>query len=1262
MTAKVSIEALDPWKIPLVGTSFIEASAGTGKTYALTTLYLRLLVEHGLRPADILVVTFTQAATAELRERIRSRIRDAIASAEAEVGAVHLRRALQSFDEAAIFTIHGFCQRTLQESAFESGLGFDAELVEKPDSLKRTLAHDLWTRLLADEDDSFREWLAAGAGRGRWEFEPEELYALIDRQLGADETMPVLPKPESAGESASTSDSASPQALCEAADAAWLRFAESWVSRREAVTALLLDPEVGFNGNKYRSDSIRKTWIPKLDALCREVAQATTSAVRVGLEVPDFMDKLTLEGVGNGVKKGFTPPSDPFFSACSELERAAQALAEASDARALALRRRFVDAVREADRKRRDEQHVLFFDDLLSQLRDALVAPGGERLGESLRARYRFALIDEFQDTDAVQYEIFERVWHTPATRAAGGGLVLIGDPKQAIYSFRGADIHTYLAARDAAGEAIHSLAVNHRSDPPVIDAVNALFGAMRDAFAPEAIEFRPVTPAVGAERSRFDAPGRFQAGLRVSFLSRKAAAAVSPEAGDELGAITLRFARTRWMQALARDVAELLESGATIGGRRIAPCDIAVLARRKSELDAVRRGLEALGIPCVSRGEGNVFESREAWELSSVLAAWIHPGDFARLRAALSSGAHGFDARALAALGDDAAELSAIAERFAEYGRIWSQSGFSRAFETWRAREGVTERLLAYSDGDRRLTNWLHLAELLARVASERGPSRTGLAAWLDRATLDEALRLELGAEASLLRLERDDEAVKLVTLHGSKGLEYEIVYLPCLWESFDRRGVSSDSVAKGGRRPPVRFHDRGAGRRTLDLGVQGDSYTDHLALEKVEARAEHLRLLYVGLTRAKHQCVVFWGCSGPAYAKSPLARLLFGAQAERDGIIPEKFVDWLKNKKVDDDGWRGAWQAIADSAPAGAIAVEESDLRPRVPWRPLARAHAPLEFAAARPLALRTLATTSFSALVRSAHRPFAIVAGPLATGRDLDAEVDLAPQAASDAADLAGDMHLFPRGTEAGTLLHEVLERSDFAALDEPAIRDLAEEWLGRSAFGRELAPQIVHVVRSVARTPLRSSPRTFRLADVAPGQLLPELEFTLAAPGDDRGHGFSAAALGRILADAPIGSPLERYAERAGSLSWPVLSGYLRGFIDAVVCDGERYFVIDYKSNHLGASQSDYRPARLIEPMIQHDYVLQYLLYTVAIDRHLASRLAGYDYERHFGGAYYLFLRGMAENHEPDCGIFFDRPEAAIVRRVSLLLGQPGGERR
>jgi exodeoxyribonuclease V beta subunit len=371
--------------------------------------------------------------------------------------------------------------------------------------------------------------------------------------------------------------------------------------------------------------------------------------------------------------------------------------------------------------------------------------------------------------------------------------------------------------------------------------------------------------------------------------------------------------------------------------------------------------------------------------------------------------------------------------------------------------------------------------------------------------------------------------------------------------------------------------------------------------------------------------------------------------------------------NKNVDDDGWRAAWLALAGRAPSGAIAVEDSDLRPRGVFRPSSAREVGLEFESGVPLDLRMLSTTSFSGLVRGAHRTTAVVAGPLATGRDLDAEIDETLQTEHAAADLARDMQTFPRGTEAGTLLHDVLEQCDFAAFDESTVRRLAEACLGRSALGRgaldrELASQIVHVVRSVAHTPLRRSPGPFRLADVAPGQLLPELEFTLAAPGDERGRGFSAAALARILAEAPAGSPLARYADRAAALSWPVLAGFLRGFIDAVFCDGERYFVVDYKSNHLGPRQVDYRPDRLVPPMIHHDYVLQYLLYTVAVDRHLASRITDYDYERHFGGAYYLFLRGMAESHEPGCGIFFDRPDRETVRRVSALIGGATGEGR
>ncbi|MEZ4331900.1 MAG: exodeoxyribonuclease V subunit beta [Myxococcota bacterium] len=1248
MSALPAPQAFDAEAIPLGGTVFIEASAGTGKTFALSSLYLRLLVEHDLRPAEILVVTFTQAATAELRDRIRSRIREALAEApEASERATRLRRALREFDEAAISTIHGFCQRALQEHAFESGLAFSSELVEKPDAIQRALVHDLAAALLAEEDEAFRAWLVAGAGKKRWAFDPASLLTLAKDLLGPDESMPILPGPEIVREA----DGIDAGALAAGADAAWRAFAESFRARWEAVEKRLCDRETPLNRARYKPDSIETAWRTTLEDACRQAEEATSAAERVGIAPPECLGKyLTAEQIEKGTNGKNVPPRDPLFDAASVLVRALAALDRGFDTKAIALRRRFVERVRAAGIARRREQHVLFFDDLLAELRAALEAPDGEMLVAALRRRHRVALIDEFQDTDAVQYAIFRRVWHVAGQADAGGGLFLIGDPKQAIYAFRGADLRTYLAARGDAAGAVRTLGANHRAEPALVEAVNALFAASARPFDLPEIAFQAVTAAVRADRPAYHAPERFAPGLRVSFLEQKAVEAVGGNE-DSRSPIPLRFGRTRWMQSLARDVAELLESGTTIGGRPIAPSDVAILARRKSELDAARRALEAIGIPCVSRGEGNVFESREAWELASLLAAWLHPGDSRRLRAALSTGAHGFDAPALLDLVDDSVALVTVAERFAEYGRVWSQQGFGRAFATWRAREGVTERLLGHADGDRRLTNWLHLAELLARVESERGASRSGLAGWLDRAIADEATRDTLGSDASLLRLERDDEAVQLVTLHASKGLEYEVVYLPCLWESFASR------PRDGGQHPPIRFHDPAAGR-TLDLGAEASAYAAHRAAAEAEATAEHLRLLYVGLTRAKRHCVVFWGRVGDAWPKSPLTRLVLGAAAERMAEPPVDLAAFAK--EGGDDLWRDAWTSLARATTPGAIRLEPSRLDPPARWRGALRDAIPLAFEPPRPLDLRPLATTSFSALVRGGPRASVPMAGPLATGRDLDAEVESEPAVTPDEAlpDLAGEMHRFPRGAEAGTLLHEVLERVDFSRDDDEATRVLARSALARSPLGAEWVDPIVHVARSVARTPLRPEP-SLRLGDLPPDRILPELEFTLAAPGGGAGPGFSPDALARVLGDAPPESPARRYAERARTLAWPALSGFLRGFIDAVFFDGTRWFVVDYKSNHLGMRQRDYHPERLLAPMIEHDYVLQYLLYVVAVDRHLASRLDDYDYERDFGGAYYLFLRGLAETHAPGCGVFFDRPDGATIRRVSALLGT--GER-
>jgi len=1264
---------LDPWKLPLGGTQLIEASAGTGKTYTLTTLYLRLLVEQDLLPSEILVVTYTHAATAELRERVRKRIREAIAVGEAPgddrvhvrdpelsalaqtararslegAGPDPLRRALQEFDEAAIFTIHGFCQRTLQEHAFESGVAFDAELVEKSELLERTLAHDLWARILDAEDADFVEWLRLGAGR-QWKFEPEALQRNLLSLLGADEEMPVLPLSADGPEEARGQDL---RALRKEAEEVWIRWARLWEERREFVSGLLLGVN-DLNKRSYKLETIETKWLPQLDSWAACISGSGMAESMNAVELPKWWKNLTPEGLEKGLKKNGRPIEDEFFRCCGEVDAVIAGIEASRRARALTLRLRFVEEARKESRKRREERHILFFDDLLSELRGALRPPEGDRLVERLRSRYRFALIDEFQDTDPVQYEIFRRVWHLEKGAANRGGLVLIGDPKQAIYSFRGADVFTYLSAhQDAEGEA-HGLGVNWRSNSGLIAAVNALFGRPKQAFGLARIEFNRVSARLESDPV-LSVPNRSEAGLRILMADRKTAGEFLGEAVEK--ELPLRFGRTDLMRAFARDVADLLDAGATIEGRPIGPSDIAVLCRRKAELVRARRALEALGIPCVDRGDADVFESREAWELASVMRAMLRSGDQAILRGALSTAAHGFDANALVGLVDDVPELAILGERFAEYGRIWSVSGFGRAFSAWRRREGVTERLLGFQDGERRLTNWLHLAELLEQIQSDRAASRIGLLAWLERAIETPAARSEVGSEASLLRLERDDQAVSLVTLHRSKGLEYEIVYLPCLWEDASAKQASPESAQDESKaRPPIRFFDEDSRRRTLDLG--GPDYAEHVERGRQEALSEQLRLLYVGLTRAKRQCVIVWGAIGRAHSKTPLAWLLHAPEWQAEGKDRTTSPDVLK--KWTDAQWSAAWRAVSEEAGEAAISIESVHLEARGRWQAPDIERPALEFEAPRRILGRPAVTTSFSALVRDAQRASEPLSGPLVTGRDRDAEslrsrtveIEKTP-------DLAAAMHEFPRGPEAGTLLHEILEQIDFSAYDETELRALATRCIERNGFEAGCLDQIVHVVESVANTPLPSGSGSIRLAELAQGQLRPEIEFTLAASTRSPGETFTPTALAAILSTAPEGSALKCYADRVSRMSWRELDGYLRGFIDAVFHDGQRYFLIDYKSNHLGARQADYLPDRLLQPMIEHDYVLQYLIYAIALDRHLAARLEGYDYDSHFGGVYYLFLRGLALSHSPGCGVFFDRPSAELMRRASALLGDP-----
>lgn len=1096
---------LRPLETPLQGLQLIEASAGTGKTFAITTLALRGVIEAELDIARILIVTFTNAATAELRRRLRERLHRAlatyadasaaghdddlralvagrVAAGHADADRRRLRGALDGFDEASIFTIHGFCQRALREFAFESGAAFDAELIGDPRPLLTDAVRDVWSARLYDAPPAMVERLAAA----------KVTPAIVARVAGA-------------------------------------------------------------------------------FALHRDL--------RV---------------------------------------RAAPAAAAADDA-ATAWARQFVrdagPAVLETLARRKAAANVQDFDDLLHQLADALAGPFAGALASGIGRRYGLALIDEFQDTDPVQYRIFREL-----NARIGLPLFLIGDPKQAIYAFRGADVFAYLAAQAAASDA-HTLLTNWRSAPRLVEAVNTLFSNAPQPFVFEQIAFRR---GAAAERnvSTLGGGASDAAPLRIAVARRAdlGMAESKPFNKGELG---------RWFyRAVADHLVELLNR-TTLDGRALQPGDVAVLCRKNEQLTLVGEALRAAGIPSVALGDASVFEAPEAEMLEHVLRALAEPGDAAALRVALATPLVGLDSDAIARLNVDEAAWDDWAERFQRWSERWRVSGFTAALRGLFDDLAVPERVLARPGGERCLTNLLHLGELLQQVASEgrRGPH--GLVDWLHRLRAEDTLRQELGSEAAQIRLESDVHAVSLVTVHKSKGLEYPVVVCPFLWDTVD---IQAD------RDWPL-YHDA-EGRLTIDLGMPPAD--DSKACRGRELTAEDVRLLYVAVTRAKQLCVLVWGAF-KFFERSALAELLHR--------YPRRDADRGKRRETAEmrvlrDGAIAADLEALAAASDGAIAIEHL-----APPRDLRYAAAPADGAALVPPAevppvVQTWRVGSFTSLSAGGE---ALGARAEEEGRDRDELAADAEAGVSAAAGLQG----FPRGRRPGTLVHRILETIAFDVSDA-ALREVVARELTTARIGPEWVDPLTRALGDALDTPLLAGPDAVRLRDVPAARRLTEMEFAFPVARGAGRQPLGAAALADVFARHGGTDDLTAYADRLRRLPFRPLAGYLRGYVDCVFAHAGRWYVVDYKTNDLGPTAAHYAPAALAAEMTRHDYVLQYHLYLVALHRYLGHRLPAYDYERDCGGALYLFLRGMAPARGPATGIVHARPPAALIAALSEVL--------
>ncbi|AMO24366.1 exodeoxyribonuclease V subunit beta [Ramlibacter solisilvae] len=1188
MTSPVMLE---PLAFPLRGNSLIEASAGTGKTFTIAALYLRLVLDHGgpaasfgrqLVPPEILVVTFTEAATKELRDRIRARLADAARAFQQEPDpGDELLRALRAsypreqwpacarllqgaaewMDEAAVSTIHAWCNRMLREHAFDSGSLFEQTLVTDIEELFEEAAHDYWRSFFygldAQEAERVREWWPnVGA-----------FTAQVRALLANAQSLPEGAEPKQALAAAGVEGARELEAL----KAPWKR----WAGELKALLQQACD-----------AGHIQRTH-------CRHVLNFAGKMCD-WVEGPEpwplgatstGWQRLTRAGIAQ-VWSGDKSLDHPALAAMENLKAALEAMPDGRDA-ILSHAARWV-AQRMGRAQRRQAQ--MGFDDLLAQLHEALQRPvTGERLAQTIRAQFPVALIDEFQDTDPVQYGIFRKIYGAPARQAASA-LVLIGDPKQAIYAFRGADIYTYLAARRATAGRHFTLGMNYRSSEPMVRAVNQLFMRAEQREGSGAFRFRaPGTDPLpffevqaGGRPDGFEVHGAPAPALTCWWSEERDAGGYRSAMADACAAEIVRLLR------LAQDgEAGFRNAGGVL--RPLHPRDIAVLVNDRTEAQAVRAALSRGGVRSVYLSDrDSVFKTAAAAELQRLLPACAAPEDGALVRAALATPLLALSWAELDALGEDELTWEQRIEQFRGYLQQWRRQGVLPMVRQLLNDFDVPRRLLSAGD-ERQLTDLLHLAELLQQASG----LLQGEHALVRHLAEERATGSELG-ENRQVRLESDADLLKVVTVHKSKGLQYPLVFLPFPCTC---RPVRASAVQ-------VKYHDEDG---HLRVSLRPNAPQVRQADE--ERLGEDLRKLYVALTRAVHATWI-------------------GVAPTRD--LPQTALGWL----LDVPGL--AAESLQEAVRAGGAVVAPAPVHSgeRVPHggEMAGSLAAPLVAAAAR----ERWWIASYSRLLGAMEAvPHASDSPEQANYEEGSAEAE-GGGAAATAQPSAGTLHAFPRGAAAGTFLHGLLEwagQQGFA----PAELEAGVARRCVTAAWKEQLPVLRDWLQQWLVTPLRLPDATA----VAPAQLRAcqvEMEFWFSA------RAVSVRALDQLVTRHTLAG------EARPAVGAAQLNGMLKGFIDLVFEHEGRYYVADYKSNWLGPADADYTARAMRNEVLAKRYDLQYCLYLLALHRLLRARLPGYDYDRHVGGAVYLFLRGHAAATQ---GLHLERPPRALMDALDAL---------
>ncbi len=1183
-----SPKRLDVISFPLHGHRLIEASAGTGKTYTIANLYLRLLTGHGdeqnkaskpVTPKEILVVTFTEAATQELRERIRSRIHLAqnifagkkpvpndpflqqlyIELPDHKKTAKQLLIAERHMDEASIYTIHGFCNRMLSQHAFESGSLFNTTLVTDESQLLKQAVNNYW-RTRFYEAPSYETDILYGY----WKT-PSALLSHLQAWLNH-QNATIL-----------THDNLSFSERCRQVLKKVRFIKQLWLDCCNEVVDSL--NKAGLHKGSFKPEQI--------DKYAREITDWANKQV---LTIPKNLEKFSSSFIQKKKTSKGTLPEHSFFNAVQEL------LDNPLDFKDILIKEA-IQGIKQHLSKLKLQHHVTGFNDLLTAFDAALLHPDNIRLRQQLRHCYPVALIDEFQDTDSLQYRIFKTLYPNNDNTLA---LLMIGDPKQAIYAFRGGDIFTYINVRRNTPDR-YTLPTNWRSSEEIIKACNHIFTTALKPFIFDAdIPFSPVNASP-------------QANDRFLMINNKPTSALElwSQKDNYLQAVSKEQYKTTMTENTVAEIKYLLklsdENKCTLTNnntsRNIKGSDIAVLVRTGAQAKKIKTALANAGIASVYMSErDSVFNTREALDIYRILQACLFPENERLLRTALSTSLLNMTAPAIEALRENEAAWEQVIEEFVSYSQIWQKQGVLSLLRTLMFNRKITQKLLHLPLGERRLTDIIHLGETLS-VISETIETPQALSNWLLQ-----HIQQNDKDETFQLHFESDKNLVKIITIHKSKGLEYPIIFMPYICE-----------LIESGQKKGYFFHAQPNNRPTLDLTLD-DANKSYMEKENL---AEDIRLFYVGITRAIYKCYlgiapVIKGKIGKNATKNHLHKTALGYLLNDGCEIPANTLNQLIS-----DRWSKNDQMIQLSGPPLNTENAYHKILPTDSTLQTKTFSLPVE---------RNWTVTSYSSLsAKSQHIAFYERPG-------LEDDLISCPVTAKTDTEPEYNIFTFPKGASTGVFLHALFEAMSFSKAKTTPPEKAIKKALLHEGFEPIWQETLEKLVIDVLNTPLY--PQLFSLGDIKDNCKYAEMEFYLPLSP------LSAKPLNQLLQQY---DPLSGQAEQ---LSFPTIQGMLKGFIDLIFIHNNKYYIADYKSNHLGDSLEDYGQNCLEEVMVKHRYDFQYQLYTLALHRLLQQRLPDYHYETHIGGVYYLYLRGM--NPEKNkTGVFYTRPRFKLINALDQM---------